>query len=276
MCTFKNLAIIGMLCLSGCNSSSDTQDATKPTEAARYEGMSVKELGVDPTSFIEGNLYFLAYHEVGHALISEFDIPVVGREEDAVDQLATWIMAPADKDEPADYLIGAIKGWFTFADATPLSAIQWWDEHGTDRQRGYQIACLLYGSNPERFKATADAIDLPDQRRETCEADSSLNQSAWARLLADHAHPVGEDGAKENVSVRYEPTNDYADDQRYLKELHLLEDVAELMATGYKLQPGIVVKAEECGVANSFWQSDNRTIIICYELVDEYRRLAET
>ncbi|HYR27642.1 MAG TPA: DUF4344 domain-containing metallopeptidase, partial [Thermoanaerobaculia bacterium] len=34
-------------------------------------------------------LVFMFYHELGHALIDVYNLPVTGREEDAVDQLAT-------------------------------------------------------------------------------------------------------------------------------------------------------------------------------------------
>ena len=35
----------------------------------------------------------LASHELGHALIHVLDLPTTGREEDAVDQLSTYILA---------------------------------------------------------------------------------------------------------------------------------------------------------------------------------------
>ena len=39
--------------------------------------------------FFIGNIAWLTYHEFGHAMVSEFSIPVLGREEDAVDSFAT-------------------------------------------------------------------------------------------------------------------------------------------------------------------------------------------
>ncbi|MBL0039477.1 MAG: hypothetical protein IPP28_00155 [Xanthomonadales bacterium] len=40
--------------------------------------------------------------------------------------------------------------WLASAKTSGLSREQlaWWDEHGIDEQRGFQIACLLYGSDP--------------------------------------------------------------------------------------------------------------------------------
>ena len=42
-----------------------------------------------PDFAVFSQLYFMLLHEVGHALIDVLDLPVVGQEEDAVDQLAT-------------------------------------------------------------------------------------------------------------------------------------------------------------------------------------------
>lgn len=37
-------------------------------------------------------MLFVFYHEAGHSMIDILDLPVTGREEDAVDQLATLIL----------------------------------------------------------------------------------------------------------------------------------------------------------------------------------------
>src|SRR4051794_18952585 len=39
--------------------------------------------------FIIGNTLFTLTHELGHAVISEFQLPVIGREEDAADAFAS-------------------------------------------------------------------------------------------------------------------------------------------------------------------------------------------
>ena len=38
--------------------------------------------------FVVGNLLFVATHELGHAVVSEFDLPILGREENAADDFA--------------------------------------------------------------------------------------------------------------------------------------------------------------------------------------------
>ena len=53
----------------------------------RYnKGKTPKQIK-DGVEFVTGNVLFVLGHETAHALISEFGIPVLGREEDAADAL---------------------------------------------------------------------------------------------------------------------------------------------------------------------------------------------
>jgi Putative metallopeptidase len=234
-----------------------------------------KKIAVDAEAFIDGNLHFLAYHELGHALISEFSLPVLGREEDAVDRLAIWMMTPEDEKEEPEYLKAAINGWFASASSRPLEEIEWWDEHGSDEQRAYQISCLLYGWSPDRYKDIADGVKLPDDRRETCAFEAKANDTAWDTMLQPHKRPEGEPRATGTVTVRYEDTTTFKDEHAYLEDLDLLPHVAEIMESYYKFKPGIAVTASECGEANAYWNGDERKLTICYELVEDFRELAK-
>ena len=50
------------------------------------------------------------FHELGHALSNVLDLPITGKEEDAVDQLSTFLLAEGDDDNEASALNGAY--WF--------------------------------------------------------------------------------------------------------------------------------------------------------------------
>jgi hypothetical protein len=268
---FSALFLSGLL-LAAC---SQQPEASRQKKSEATPSLN-NSLGVDADSFVEGNLYFLGYHELGHALISELDLPVAGREEDAVDRLAIWMMTPAEDEGEPDYLLGAMHGWFLSAAQTPLINIPWWDVHGTDQQRGYQIACLLYGSNSKQFASVANKATLPEDSLDICVDEASVNDRAWTKLLEPHLRPDGDVAAADSVTVRYDDTKDYPGDAAYLKESGLLEDISEVLRSNYKIKPGISVIGTECGEINSYWQSDTRTISICYELVAEYRNLAGT
>ena len=70
-----------------------------------YEGLtgdSKQVLGwADQSSVLTGTTLFILLHEIGHAMTDIFDLPITGREEDAVDQFATTILIEADEEVDA-------------------------------------------------------------------------------------------------------------------------------------------------------------------------------
>ena len=89
------------------------------------------------------------YHELGHTLIHELDLPVTGREEDDADQVSTLVLVGVGEEGEKAVLDGA--EWFG-AKGVPkkkmlLSAMS--DVHSLDLQRFYNIVCWVYGADPE-------------------------------------------------------------------------------------------------------------------------------
>jgi hypothetical protein len=258
------LLITAALTMSGCSKSQKNAESEEDLASE-----SVKE----SDAFVEGNIYFIAFHEFGHALVSEFDLPIAGREEDAVDRLAIWMMTPQAEEENPDYLLDAIDGWFSLAEQTPLDDIAWWDEHGTDQQRGYQIACLLYGSNPARYKSLASATEIPVVRQETCAQETAQNDDVWDRLLKPHIRNESAAREIEATVINYGATNKYAKELQYLKQIEVLESLNDVMMQDFHFKPGIKLSAEECGEPNAYWDPDERKLTICYEIVSDYRKM---
>jgi hypothetical protein len=258
--------------VAGLASAGIAACSLEPEEPAQpIEKPSLSELGLNAESFVEGNLYFIGYHELGHALVSELKIPVAGREEDAVDQLATWLMTPQKGEGEPEYLLGAIHGWFQLAAETPLATIDWWGEHGTDQQRGYQVACLLYGSDKARFGKAAEAARLPLERRMECGHEARKNDAAWTKLFEGHIRPDHDMAPENSVSITYEPTKEFAKEAAYLQDIGLLEDLSDLLRTNYKIKPGIKIEAVSCEEANAFWAPPERTLTFCYEMVRKFK-----
>lgn len=255
--------------------------SSQPTEAEPVaaeqpaEAMTVEDL----RKFVIGNLLFLAYHELGHAIISEFDLPVIGREEDAVDRLAIWMMTPDEITEETvpEFLINAIFGWMTVSLEKSLDQIAWWGQHGTEEQRGFQAACLLYGDNPQIYKAVADGVDLPKERRESCVKESQQNSKSWVRMIEPHFRPPEEVERMpaDAVTVDYAPSQEYADARGFLMEIGILEELERLVRV-YNFKPGVTLRTQECGgEPNAFWREKQRTLTICYELAQQYYKMVE-
>jgi hypothetical protein len=231
-------------------------------------------LGLDADAFIEGNLFFTGYHELGHGLVTELNIPIVGREEDAVDRFAIWLMTPEKDEGEPEYLLGTMHGWFMLAAEEPLDTIVWWGSHGIEQQRAYQIACLLYGSDDEQFSKVADTARLPMERLESCVSETAENAAAWDKLLEPHYREDGDVAPENSVTIVYEPSQDHADEAAYLKKIGLFEDLSDLLRTNYKLKPGIKLEAKSCDDENAFWTPSTRTLTFCYEYVSKFRAMA--
>lgn len=134
----------------------------------------------DVDDAIDGALRFTLYHEVGHALVDLLDLPAVGREEDAADQIATLLLDDGTEAGAQAALDGA-EAYYE-EPPNPDSAA-YWDEHGLGAQRFYNVACLVYGRDPE---ARADLVGedyLPKERADVCEEEYARSVAGWRRLL---------------------------------------------------------------------------------------------
>ncbi len=135
---------------------------------------------------ILGAAFFIFLHEFGHGLIDLFELPVTGKEEDAVDDFATLVLINAHEEKAAASAIshfGTLADQYESGDSTSLA---FWDEHSLNAQRVYAIACLLYGSNPEAFSELVGDDGLPQERAERCPDEFRQKSRAWDKLLAPH------------------------------------------------------------------------------------------
>src|ERR1700742_2743065 len=117
----------------------------------RYNRGKTAEQIKDGVEFVTGNVLFVLAHETGHALISVFELPVLGREEDAADSLATILALKMSSSFTDRVVKNAARGWFLSdqRDKKDGSPSPFYDEHGLDLQRAYTIVCLLVGGQPD-------------------------------------------------------------------------------------------------------------------------------
>lgn len=131
--------------------------------------------------------FFVFYHELGHALIDMLDLPVTGREEDAVDQLATLVLLEAGDEGRDAALQGA--AWFALNARRGRTRLPFWDEHSLDPQRFFNIICWVYGSDAASHQALLGRDwGLPHERAERCPAEYDRMSRAWASMLAPYKH----------------------------------------------------------------------------------------
>lgn len=133
---------------------------------------------------VEDSTMFVFFHELGHALIDIYDLPVTGREEDAVDQLAALIVADGSEEGAASVFNGAMA--FTVLDGDELHESAFWGEHSMGLQRFFNIICMLYGQDPEAHKDLVNEEVLPKARAQRCPSEYQRIEKAWGTLLSPH------------------------------------------------------------------------------------------
>lgn len=238
----------------------------------RLRGLPDKDIE-RAVEFVVGNVLFFMFHEAGHMLISEFDLPVLGNEEDAADSAAVLFMLEADDKLFDTMLADAALGWRLVAkrnggeDDVDTSAA-----HRLAEQRAYGIVCMMAGKDPKKYKKIADEYDLPDDRREECEDEYRKIHDSWYGLLAEHVAPDNHH-TRFRISYRKPESGALSDTANIFRESEVLEVIQEAFATPFKLKNGIKVTATECGEDNAYWSSDDREITVCYELAQYYTDL---
>jgi hypothetical protein len=138
---------------------------------------------------VGGAITFAFIHEVGHCLIDVLNLPATGREEDSVDQLATYVLIDSGDDGEKMALNGARMWglWFNEKGGTSQTAsdINWADEHSLDAQRFFNIICWVFGHNPDKWRGLIDD-PLPENRAVRCPTEYVKMSKAWTHLLTPY------------------------------------------------------------------------------------------
>lgn len=126
---------------------------------------------------------FTFFHELGHALVHQYELPITGREEDAVDDFAAIMLIDIYEDEA-----GVLSGLWQFEEeaieeADYLDDLPYWGEHSLSSQRFYNTACLIYGSDPEGYSFLVEEDYLPSDRAEGCPEEYAQKSQAWLTLI---------------------------------------------------------------------------------------------
>jgi Putative metallopeptidase len=224
--------------------------------------------------FVSGNMLFVLYHELAHATITQMGLPVLGKMEDAADTFATLRLIRVGSDFSRRVLANAAKGWFLAdrRDRKTGDKVEYYDEHGLNQQRAYQIVCLMVGSDDEKFKDLAKDTKLPEDRQDTCAGDYSNAAYSWDLVLKPNRRAP--DQPKTKIDVVYAPAEGRAAvAQRINSSIRLLETVAEHAADDFVWPTPFALEMQTCGFPNARWDLESHKLIMCYELAADFADL---
>jgi len=143
--------------------------------------------GIEPIDTVVGPFLDTILHEFAHALFDYLAIPVLGREEDAADQVSAYIYLQLGTDEARRLIMGTVYAYMLeVEDTDPPSMAEFADEHSTTEQRRFNLLCMAYGANPELFKDVAAWGGLPQERADICVEEYELIEYACQTLIGPH------------------------------------------------------------------------------------------
>jgi hypothetical protein len=224
--------------------------------------------------FVSGNLLFVLCHEIAHVAMTEMRLPVLGKAEDAADSFATLRMIKVGSAFSRSVLLDASTGCFLSArrDEEIGEIMVYYDERGLDRQRAYQIVCLMVGSDKEQFKGLAEETGLPPGRQNSCVDDYASTSYSWDLVLGPHLRSA--DQPKTGVGVVYGPAEGgLGGAAQAARSIRLLETVAENVAEVFVWPAPFTIEMKSCGFPNAYWALSEHKSTVCYELAIEFVEL---
>lgn len=216
--------------------------------------------------FVEANMLATLYHELGHAMIDLQQMPIFGQEEDAADVLSVLLInAFYDEEEAVSLAYDTAFGFLGEDERAKAEgyAPAWWDVHGPDLQRYYNLVCLFYGANPEERDDVASELGLPEQRAESCPDEFALADASWSTVLDEMTKGAPSD------TFRLGRVTDADSPVAVMVKAEI-----EALNSDFALAGNLDIHIESCGEANAFYNPQDRSITLCTEYADYLAKLA--
>lgn len=154
---------------------------------ARVEQIAITKSqpgGIPSEVMIVGAFVQAVLHQVSLAVFDVFEIPVWGREYDAADKLAGFIMVQFGRDVALRVLIGAAY-FFEVSDRT-WTGTDFASVQSPEAQRLFNYLCIAYGADPATFKFLVDQGILPARRAGRCALEFFGLRAAFQKEILPH------------------------------------------------------------------------------------------
>ena len=145
----------------------------------------------DPTQFAKDVTLHVVLHELAHALVREFDLPVLANEESLADAFATHYLTTYLPDRAFDVIRARTQSLMIEAAEVPRAEWSVNGEHNSDARRAFQIAAIAVAADPNKYRPIALEVGMNENDiRKAADYGTEIHRS-WRRLLRDYRMPEG-------------------------------------------------------------------------------------
>ena len=205
----------------------------------------------------ENVLTHVILHEMGHALIREFDLPVLANEEVMADAFATTYIVQNMPERAVEIITARAISWELEGDEESVYA-----EHPDDRWRAGQMICLAYGLSPPAFETLARDRGMTGGEAGSCLDFGPEIGRAWRRIITDLTIPpdalVTEFGTRIGEGPWANPVRNSD-----------MIDALTLIFSSFDWHSRITLSFDNCEGGAS-WSRNGREILICDDLIARF------
>ena len=139
---------------------------------------------------------------------------------------------------------------------------------------------MLYGANPQMFEDVMQQTGIPTRTRARCIDDERKRHAAWDQLLRGHRRKGIDPGMPgdldpstpgKTVAVVFDTPKNQQFNQfkTFLQRSRMIDTLATLLTKLYVLPRDTKLQVTECGVVNAFYNSEDGSVTLCYEMLQE-------
>lgn len=143
------------------------------------------------SEFAEKVLTHVVLHELGHAIVREFDLPILGNEETLADAFATHYLVTELPDLAFGILQARVASLMIEANELPRSRWTVKGEHNSDARRAYQIVALAVAEDAEKYSPLASLVEMSERDLSRAADYATEIHRSWRRILRPLRMPPG-------------------------------------------------------------------------------------
>lgn len=129
-------------------------------------------------------IFHTLLHELGHALMSQFNYPLFFEEEDMVDALSNYLLLEYTESGAQVAVSAAEMFMVEQEDLSTYEADDFWGDHSLEIQRAYDVYCAIVGAYPDDSDHIVDTIFEGDEDKAyECVENYERLRAAWEPLL---------------------------------------------------------------------------------------------